>query len=328
MDPENKEQVEDQAGAAEVDPWAAAFAALDKTEEEAPAADTDGADGDVQDTGEAGAAEDAAGPEAGDGEEVPPAAGGSGDLGGADSGTDARAEESIFSFTEEEANEYRESLKQAVEEQTIKDVAAAYIKQGYRHTNGRLGATVNDPDICKRDSDGMPKFYNPETGREFTGDNPRRQAQEWVDDYNRELANAFNQTCADYAKKLMEEKGHGLKIIEFAPKYEQLDPVRRAMFESIIEGYEIHDKDGDTIGYSCDLDKALEAVNRQVRVMQERFKGTGQAAPAKPEPSGPALDMKNSGNRESDDKMPEFKSTAEAMEYLQDQQLKKLKERK
>ena len=115
-----------------------------------------------------------------------------------------------------------------------------------------------------------------------------------------------------------------MTVIDFAPKYEKLDPVRRAMFESIIEDYEVHDEKGELIGYSCDLDKALSAVNRQVKTMQERFKNTGQATPA---PSGPALDMKSS-SRDSDDSAPKFNSIAEAMEYQQDQLLKKMKEGK
>lgn len=327
MDQENPQQVEGQVGIGQVDPWAEAFAALDREKQEdpeaaagEPGAAVPGADG--ADVGEGAPA-----PEAGDGAAVQDLAGGPGDIGGADVAAHDDAEDSVFRFTEEEAREYRESLTERIKSKAIRDVAAAYVKEGYRNTNGKLGATINDPDICKRDSDGVPRFYNPDTGREFSGDNPRRQAQEWVDDYNRELADMFNQTCADYSEKLMEREGVGLKVIEFAPKYEKLDPVRRAMFESIIEDYEVRDGDGDLIGYSCDLDKALAAVNRQVRTMQERFKSTVPQPQAQPQqPSGPALDMK-SANHGSDAGRPEFKSVAEAMEYQQDQLLKKMREK-
>jgi hypothetical protein len=209
-----------------------------------------------------------------------------------------------------------------IRERTMSDVAAAYIKQGVRATNGRLGATINDADVCKRDSDGVPRFYNPETGREFTGDNPRRQAQEWVDDYNRELADAFNRTCAEYSKKLLEKEDGRLAIIEFAPKYKQLDPVRRSMFESIIEDYEVTDKDGNIVAYSCDLDKALAAVNRQVEVIRKKF--ASKAPEEKPaQPSGPALDTPSTGGSQDAGGRPQFKSLAEAMEWEQDQLLAK-----
>lgn len=324
MDKETNQQVEDQAGDSSNDPWAEAFAALNKEEEEASPSAAGEPESDDEDTKAADMGDGSPDAPADDGDEVPPAAGGPGDLGGADSGEDAGAEDSIFRISQERADEYRESLKQEIEEQTIRDVANAYIKQGCRHTDGKLGASIYDPDICKRDEDGVPHFYNPKTGQEFSGPDPRATAQNWVDDYNHELSVAFNKTCADYAKKLMDEKGVGLAVIEFAPKYEKLDPVRRTMFESIIEDYEVRDGKGELIGYSCDLDKALSAVNRQVKTMQERFKKTEQAAPA---PSGPALDMKSS-SRDGDDSAPKFNSIAEAMEYQQDQLLKKMKEGK
>ena len=202
-------------------------------------------------------------------------------------------------------------------------MVAAYVKQGARSRDGRLGATINDPDVCKRDQDGVPRFYNPETGREFTGDNPRRQAQEWVDDYNRELSEAFNKTCQQYERQLMEKEGGRLAIIEFAPKYKALDPVRRSMLESIIEDYEVTDDDGNIVAYSCDLDKALAAVNRQVRVIQQRFSKQGATAPAKP--SGPALDTPSVGGTPEGEGRPQFKSIAEAMEWEQDRLLEKMR---
>ncbi len=321
MDAEDFKQNEDTQESPEADPWAAAFAALDKEETETATPATDGNDGGgTSAEGDDGNADPAA-PEAGDGLAPAVDAGGSSDFGGADDPTDAGTYEDLFSFTEEEVNEYKEALNQSIQDQTLTDVAKAYIDKGARHTNGRLGATINDPDICKRDRDGVPRFYNPDTGREFTGDNPRRQAQDWVNDYNKELADSFNRTCHDYSKRLLEEQGSGLKVIEFAPTYAKLDPVRKAMFESIIEDYEIKDEDGDLVGYSCDLNKALSAVNRQVKTMQTRFKSQA----AKPAPSGPALDMKNSASSSSEGRSRQFNSIAEAMEYQQDQLLIKMK---
>jgi len=210
-----------------------------------------------------------------------------------------------------------------IRQRTLTDVAQAYIRQGARHQGNRLGANISDPDICKRDSDGVPRFYNPETGREFTGDNPRRQAQEWVDDYNRELAEAFNKTCSDYSQRLMDQEGGRLAVIEFAPKYKALDPVRRSMLDSILEDYEVTDSNGDVVSYSCDLDKALAAVNRQVAVIQRQY--GQQAAKPKAEPSGPALDTPSTSGGKGDSAKPQFKSIAEAMEWEQDQILARMK---
>ena len=325
MDKEIIEQDENQDQQTPVDPWATAFAALDKEKEKADQAtsDTGEQQGDIADSEGVDGNESSSNLEAGDSSQVSADAGGSSDLGGTDGGEDENPLDDLFRFTEEEVSDYKESLRKSVEEQTLHDVANAYLKKGARNTNGKLGASINDPDICKRDHDGVPRFYNPDTGREFNGDNPRRQAQEWVDDYNKELAKSFNKTCQDYSEKLMQEQGHGLAVIEFAPKYAKLDPVRKAMFEAVIEDYEVKDSDGDLVGYSCDLDKALTAVNRQVRIMQERFKNSVKTAEDK-KPTGPALDMKSTGSTDGSSK-PEFKSIAEAMEYQQDQLLKKMK---
>ena len=318
-------EVENQEEQAPSDPWAAAFAALEQEEQKAteePAA-AGGDEGSVPGANSDDGDQDSNADDSGDGAPVPSLPGDHDRDGGAAAEPDAGTYDDLFRFTDEEVKEYKDSLQKSIEEQTIHDVANAFIKKGARNTNGRLGATINDPDICKRDRDGVPRFYNPDTGREFTGDNPRKQAQEWVSDYNKELAASYNKTCAEYGQKLLKEQGSGLQVIEFAPTYAKLDPVRKAMFESIIEDYEIKDSDGDLVGYSCDLNRALAAVNRQVKTMQSRFK----SMPKQDEASGPALDMKNSASQASPGKR-EFKSIAEAMEYQQDQLLAKVKGKK
>ena len=323
---ETGKTTEDQVEQVPADPWAVAFAALDK--EDAPAAEAaagpDGGDGgELPDADQADQGADSSAPEGGDGavpEEMP---GGPGDLGGDGGPEDEGLDWDGVDLSEEEVEEYRKSFMDDIQERTINDVVKAYIDRGARHQGNRLGATINDPDVCKRDRDGVPRFYNPETGREFTGDNPRRQAQEWVDDYNRELADAFNRTCQDYSQRLVDQEGGRLAIIEFAPKYKALDPVRRSMFESIIEDYEVTDKDGNVVSYSCDLDKALAAVNRQVRVIKERF--GSQAAPATPAPpTGPALDTPSTTHAQQNGR-PQFKSIEEAMEWEQDRLLEQLR---
>lgn len=311
---------------AAADPWAMAFAALDKEDkvaaEAAPGPDAGDA-GDVPDADEADDGAGAAQAPGDDGAGAQEEPGGPGDLAGDGGQEDAGLDWDGIDVSDDGIQEYRDSLMEDIRQRTLTDVANAYIKQGARNTDGRLGATINDPDVCKRDRDGVPRFYNPETGREFTGDNPRRQAQEWVDDYNRELAEAFNRTCAEYSQRLLDREGGRLAVMEFAPKYKALDPVRRSMLDTLLEDYEVTDEDGDVVSYSCDLDKALAAVNRQVRVIQQRY---GQAAPAaKPEPTGPALDTPSTTGGGEGGGRPQFKSIEEAMEWEQDQLLAKMR---
>ena len=319
---ENEKMAEDMVDEVPSDPWAVAFAALDKEEQANAAHDMDDQGEDTQEPDDGAGTDEV---EARDSDDVRGYDGGSDTLDGVGGDENDSFDWDGIDISEDGIKSYRDQIVESVRERTLTDVANAYIKKGARNSDGVLGANINDPDVCKRDSDGVPRFYNPETGREFTGDNPRRQAQEWVDDYNRELADAFNKTCADYSKMLMQQESTKLAVVEFAPKYKALDPTRRSMLDSIIEDYEVRDNDGDIIGYSCDLNKALAAVNRQVRAIQQRYAHHQQTVTETP--SGPALDTPTMGNTSGEQAKPQFKSLAEAMEWQQDQLLKNRKGR-
>lgn len=338
----------------EIDSWAAAFAALDKKNESDSQADP--ASSDTGANGESGSNDDASqsgseqtngsedtstmqsaegtdgnanasGSETGDGVSDQGSAGGLGDPAGESGEQAGESSSDLLGITEEDIQEYRDGLTEDVRDRAISTMAQEFIKRGIRNTNGKLGATIDDDDICKRDSDGVPHFYNPDTGREFTGDNPRRQAQEWCDDYNKELATTFNQACEQYSNQLMEQEAPQIAVLEFASTYDSLDPIRKKMFESIIEDYEIKDDGGDVVGYSVDLNKALGAVNRQVEAIQAYSKANAPASTEEPDnkPSGPALDMKNSSTSATKPEgKPKFNSVAEAMEWQQDQLLAQL----
>lgn len=323
------EVVENQAP---VDPWIAAFAALEPKSEETVETDTS--------TGNASAAGNDSNATATDEQNTAQVEDGVGD-GGADAvggldnpaGTDEMesGEVSGSAFTEalgittESIEQFESDLNESIRNQAINDVAAEFVRRGIRNRNGALGATMDDPDICKRDSDGVPHFYNPETGREFVGDNPRRQAQEWVDDYNKELARVFNNTCAEYEQHLKEESAPRIAVMKFAPKYDALDDIRKGMFDNVIQDYEITDNDGKVIGYSCDLNKALSLVDRQIEMIQNYAKQHQQQAAAKPAPTGPVLNMKTSSGAIPNGNDAPPTSLAEAMERLQDAQIAKLK---
>lgn len=312
-----------------IDSWEAAFAVLEqrnKKEPEETPADRDG----QPDAGESGQAEGTSGSDA-----EPVAEGQSDDaqLDGADVGggsvVDGAAGETVseFDYSAEEVNETISSIESSIEDQAVSDVANAMKASGkIRVTrDGKLGASINDPDIYTKDEDGVPTYINPETGRPFTGDNPRAQAKQWVDDYNAELEQAFNKIAKQRIDELKKEKEPIVRTLKFAETYKKLNDVQRDMLDSLIEDYEVKDEDGNAIGYSCDLDKALAQVNRQISKLTERGKAL-HPKQEKPAPTEPALDMPQSTGS-SENKPPQFKSLAEAMEWSQNQQLKQRKGR-
>ena len=308
-----------------IDSWEAAFAALEqrnKKEPEETPADRDG----QPDAGESGQTEDTSGSDA-----EPVAQGQSDDaqLDGTDAGgsgaADGAAGETVseFDYSAEEVNETISSIESSIEDQAVSDVANAMKASGkIRVTrDGKLGASINDPDIYTKDEDGVPTYINPETGRPFTGDNPRAQAKQWVDDYNAELEQAFNKIAKQRIDELKKENEPIVRTLKFAETYKKLNDVQRDMLDSLIEDYEVKDEDGNAIGYSCDLDKALAQVNRQISKLTERGKAL-HLKQEKPAPTEPALDMPQSTGS-SENKPPQFKSLAEAMSWSQDQMLKK-----
>lgn len=312
-----------------IDSWEAAFAALEqrnKKEPEETPADRDG----QPDSGESGQAEGTSGSDA-----EPVAQGQSDDaqLDGTDAGrsgaADGAAGETVseFDYSAEEVNETISSIESSIEDQAVSDVANAMKASGkIRVTrDGKLGASINDPDIYTKDEDGVPTYINPETGRPFTGDNPRAQAKQWVDDYNAELEQAFNKIAKQRIDELKKEKEPIVRTLKFAETYKKLNDVQRDMLDSLIEDYEVKDEDGNAIGYSCDLDKALAQVNRQISKLTERGKAL-HPKQEKPAPTEPALDMPQSTGS-SENKPPQFKSLEEAMEWSQNQQLKQRKGR-
>ena len=312
-----------------IDSWEAAFAALEqrnKKESEETPADRDG----QPDAGESGQAEGTSGSDA-----EPVAQGQSDDAqldgtnAGGSSAVDGAAGETVseFDYSAEEVNETISSIESSIEDQAVSDVANAMKASGkIRVTrDGKLGASVNDPDIYTKDEDGVPTYINPETGRPFTGDNPRAQAKQWVDDYNAELEQAFNKIAKQRIDELKKENEPIVRTLKFAETYKKLNDVQRDMLDSLIEDYEVKDEDGNAIGYSCDLDKALAQVNRQISKLTERGKAL-HPKQEKPAPTEPALDMPQSTGS-SENKPPQFKSLAEAMSWSQDQMLKQRKGR-
>lgn len=312
-----------------IDSWEAAFAALEQRNKKEPEETPAGRDG-QPDAGEPRQAEGTSGSDA-----EPVAEGQSDDVQlddtdtGGSSAADGAAGETVseFDYSAEEVNETISSIESSIEDQAVSDVANAMKASGkIRVTrDGKLGASINDPDIYTKDEDGVPTYINPETGRPFTGDNPRAQAKQWVDDYNAELEQAFNKIAKQRIDELKKENEPIVRTLKFAETYKKLNDVQRDMLDSLIEDYEVKDEEGNAIGYSCDLDKALAQVNRQIAKLTERGKAL-HPKQEKPAPTEPALDMPQSTGS-SENKPPQFKSLEEAMEWSQNQQLKQKKGR-
>lgn len=311
-----------QAVEPEIDSWEKAFAAL--AQKDAPADSGDVPDGETGADAPAKKSdededESSDKPESGDMAVAAPGDGGHVPSTGADSTEDGQPAEEATGFSQEDSEEAIKQINESIRSQAINDIGKMFRDQNVMHNEkGQLGAYLEHPEIMKRDSNGVPTFYNPETGKPFTGDNPRAQARQWVEDYNKELVETFEQRVNERIQEYEKNAEPMLQTIRFAPKFEKLDKVRQVMVESIISDYEVHDSQGNLVGYSCNLDSVLEQVNRQISGIQSRL-GSMIQPKQEEQPSSPALDMKSSATGVANGERPEFKSIAEAMEWEQDQ---------
>lgn len=305
-------QIEDQDT---LDPWAQAFAALESEDGE-KAEDSEQVPGQAAD--DAGQ-DDGSASDATDGDQLGDGAVGSVSMADGSVGEDGGSSEGVVQISYED---YESDLQKLMQQQAMDDMAEYFRSKNVMHDkDGRLGAYPEHPAIMRKGDDGLPEFINPDTGEPFSGSNPRAEARTWCDEYNRTLNDLFVKAVQKKQNELMEEQAPALRTVRFAPTYESLDPVRRQMLDNIIEDYEVSDSDGNVIGYSCDLDKALAAVNRQIASIKNMNKANVPA-------TEPALDMKSSAGKSNDVDPKNFKSVDEALGWLQDQELQKAKKGK
>ena len=307
------------------DPWAAAFAALDQAQQGDAQRDEDERDGgDTQPDAGTQTADGqgaAAQTESPDSSMASESDAGPGDAGG-DTGTqDAADSESLFEDNHLSYEDYYKELSEAIVPEVLDQVFNQFKANGeHVNSNGKLRWSINDPEIRHVDQDGAVTFVNPDTGREFSGDDPRRQAQEFVDWRNDQVRQRFNQACEQAQLQKLQQFGPQLNVVKFAPTYDKMDPLRKQIFDSMIEGYEVVDANGDIVGYSCNLEKMHEMMERQITAIQSYGKQAGITSPQQPASSGPALDMHADNSASQNDK-GDPKSLAEAMQRLQDKQL-------
>lgn len=305
----------------QTDPWAAAFAALEQKDKKDSKTDTTGELLGNQDKPGVGQPDGQAASDSQTGNQGGPgtaqihdgnagaindvAHDGNGDQNqtgglGADSGDDGAqagepGEGDHLGLSEQELEDYRNIVVEDLRDRVTQQVNQEFIKQGVMAYNGIVGANINDERITKRDKDGVPHFYNPETGREFGGDNPRAQAQAWCESYNKELESAFNNACHQAEQKALGDEVNELAVLEFAPTYERMDPVRQKLFDNLVSDYEIKDDAGEVVGYSCDLNSAAATVERLVESIQSFAPKPAEGEQAQPQnaPQGPVTDMPN-----------------------------------
>lgn len=206
-----------------------------------------------------------------------------------------------------------DDIKNNARAQAIDVVAKTMKEKGYHFaSNGAAGYSIND--LMKRGEDGVITFINPDTGREFEGGDPRSAAKQWVDAYNSDFRDTFNAACQRVEEKIMEQYQPVINVLEFGDTYDKLDDVRKNMLDAILENYEVRQKDGTLIGFSIPMNTALSMVNSQVSRLQDLGKRMNLGNQRTPE-----VDMKSAAKDSGAPRKPEnIKSLEDALAYQQD----------
>lgn len=161
-------------------------------------------------------------------------------------------------------------------------------------------------DLYQRDEQtGVVVFQNPDNpNRPFES---RAEAQSWVDAMNKQIDAEWRNVAVQEQQRIAKEAAPRLRLVQFAPKYEKMDREMQELFDDVIEGYEVRDRQGRTVGYSCDLDAAY-AQAKKIKTMIDKRSPKRDAAEtdgeAAQKPGRPAVDMRTGKVEKTDDKEP------------------------
>ena len=272
---------------------AAAFGRLRQMDSNDAQADVDGGDGtDSEVDGEEGDLAD---------EE--------GDLAADDGGYEADGGSAVYP----DATRYQASQQAIVDQLNRQAVAQArrqFQKDGIREF------TMDD--VYERTQDGRVVYRNPDDpNRPFTS---RMEAQQWIDSFNKQVNEALIKTATEIRDRNARAAMPALRLLQFAPVYDVMDPRIREVFDDLISDYEVKNRAGKVVGYSCNLEKmALKASRLASKYNSSPKKGGGSGKVKKSgSQKSPALDARTHGTAAGSKGDREPQTLEEAMMRLKE----------
>lgn len=170
-------------------------------------------------------------------------------------------------------------------------------------------------DLYERTADGRVVYHNPDDkSRPFAN---RMEAQQWIDSFNAEVRNQIRRNAISYRNEMIKASEPSINLLRFAPEYDAMDPDKRGIFDDLISDYEVKDRNGKVVGYSCDLDQMSRLADR----LAQRYAGNRKAKKAKravEKASGPSVDMQTHGSSSGKRSDSEPKTIEEAMLRLRE----------
>ena len=232
-----------------------------------------------------------------------------GDLAADDGGYEADGGPAVYP----DATRYQASQQAIVDQLNRQAVAQArrqFQKDGIREF------TMDD--VYERTQDGRVVYRNPDDpSRPFAS---RMEAQQWIDSFNKQVNEALIKTATEIRDKNARAAMPALRLLQFAPVYDVMDPRIREVFDDLISDYEVKNRAGKVVGYSCDLEKmALKASRLASKYNSSPRKagGSGKVKKSGPQKS-PALDARTHGTAAGSKGDREPQTLEEAMMRLKE----------
>ena len=112
-----------------------------------------------------------------------------------------------------------------------------------------------------------------------------------------------------------------IELMRFAPRFDSMSKGEQEILDDLIEDYEVRNREGKLIGYSCDLnkmaDKAIKLATKYNKPIKQKAGGSGKVKKSGPQKS-PALDARTHGTAAGSKGDREPQTMEEAMMRLRE----------
>lgn len=184
--------------------------------------------------------------------------------------------------------------------------AATQVRREFEE--GNIGYYSAAELTVRDENTGQVRFRNPDVQDERDPNyyfKSRAEMQQFIQAWNQGVDFEYRKAVNQKQRELMQQEAPRAALIDFIPKFQAMDPATQAVFDALLEGHEVRDTNGKTVGFNVNLDAAAAQAARIAKnfgggqsVQQPDMQGEGKATV--PAASGPAMDLKT-GNGKSDD---------------------------
>ena len=211
----------------------------------------------------------------------------------------------------------------AYKQQILRDIQRNAADQVRKEFNDQNIGYYSAAELTVRDEQtGQVRFRNPDVQDERDPNyyfKSRAEMQQFIQAWNQGVDFEFRKAVNEKQRNLMTQEAPRAALIDFIPRWQAMDPITQNVFDSLLEGHEVTDSTGKTVGFNVNLaavaaqaEKIAKNFGGSQVVQQQDNASTGEAAA--PAASGPAMDLKTGNGQASDEKEPT--SIGEALKML------------